>query len=227
MFTPAIRATLVLSCRPGEPGPVLTPTGLKYAASGAKSHHGVAPERADYSCRAPRSQRSCINIARRPRHPSVEPARGSASTASICRATSSMSAMPSTVRRMPVRRVVRQDRRGLAVIGLEPRRHRLAVVVGAAGELVRAADVADAGHRGRLERVVVAGAALGAGEAAGDAVDQRRVVHLQLDDRVELHALLGQHPVERLGLRHGAREAVQDEAVGRSPAAPPGCRACG
>ena len=27
-------------------------------------------------------------------------------------------------------------------------------------------------------------------------------------------AALGQHPVQRLGLRHGAREAVEDEAVG-------------
>ena len=32
--------------------------------------------------------------------------------------------------------------------------------------------------------------------------------------RVELQAALGQHPVERLGLGDGAREAVKDEAVG-------------
>src|SRR5690242_13223094 len=34
--------------------------------------------------------------------------------------------------------IVRQDRRGLAMVGLEPRHHRLAIVVGTAGELVGA-----------------------------------------------------------------------------------------
>ena len=42
---------------------------------------------------------------------------------------------------------------------------------------------------------------------------QRRLVDLQLDDGVELLALLGQHPVKRLGLRHGARKTVEDETL--------------
>ena len=47
-----------------------------------------------------------------------------------------MSAMPSTVVQPALRRVVRQDRRGLAVVGLQTRNHGLALVVGAADELV-------------------------------------------------------------------------------------------
>src|SRR6185295_13635898 len=62
--------------------------------------------------------------------------------------------------------------------------------------------------------VVVAGAALGAGEAADDALGQRLLVDLHLDHPVELLAGGRQHGVERLGLSLGAREAVQDEALG-------------
>jgi hypothetical protein len=43
---------------------------------------------------------------------------------------------------------------------------------------VVAADVAGAFDLGQLEAVVIAGAALGAGEAAGDAIDQRVLVDL-------------------------------------------------
>src|SRR5687768_11907521 len=59
--------------------------------------------------------------------------------------------------------VVRQDRRGLLAIGLEPRLHRLRIVILAPGELRAAADVAHALFLGALELVVIAGAALGAG----------------------------------------------------------------
>jgi len=61
---------------------------------------------------------------------------------------------------------------------------------------------------------VIAGAAFGAGESPRDALDQRGVVDFQLDHRVEPHFLARQQLVERLGLRDGARKAVEDEAAG-------------
>ena len=39
------------------------------------------------------------------------------------------------------------------------------------------------------------------------------LVDLELDHRVELQALVGEHRVEGFGLGHRAREAVEDEAV--------------
>src|SRR6266851_8077218 len=81
--------------------------------------------------------------------------------------------------------VIGQDRRGLGVIGGEPRLDRLGGVVGAAGKGLVAAYVANAGDFRLLVAVVIAGAAFRAGEAPGDAVDQRRVVDLHLDDMVE------------------------------------------
>ena len=44
-------------------------------------------------------------------------------------------------------------------------------------------------------------------------VDQRLAPHLQVDDLLDPLAEIGQHPVQRLGLRYGARKPVQDEAV--------------
>ena len=81
-------------------------------------------------------------------------------------------------------RVVRQDGRRLAVIGHQPRRHRLPVVVGAAGEFVAPADVADARTFRRLEQVVITGTAIRATEPAGDPVDKRRVVDDQFNQLV-------------------------------------------
>jgi hypothetical protein len=60
---------------------------------------------------------------------------------------------------------------------------------------------------------VIAFAAFGAGEAAGDALDQRVLVDLQLDHMVELAAALGEQQVERLGLGAGAGIAVEDRAL--------------
>ena len=48
----------------------------------------------------------------------------------------------------PLALVIRQDRRGLGVIGFQPRMHGLGLVVGAAGELRAAADIANARHVG-------------------------------------------------------------------------------
>ena len=112
------------------------------------------------------------------------------------------------------RGVMRQDRRGLAVVGVEASLHRVAVVVGAAGEAGAMTHIAHARDGGGLERVVIPRAAGGAGEAPGDALDQGRVIDLQLHHRVQRHAPGRQQPIQRLGLRHCAREAVQDEAIG-------------
>ena len=52
-------------------------------------------------------------------------------------------------------------------------------------------------------------------QAAADALDEHLVWHLELEDGVDLaDALRDEHLVERHGLRGGAREAVEDEAVG-------------
>ena len=108
-----------------------------------------------------------------------------------------------------------RHRRGLAVIGLESCHHSFPIVVGPAGELVRAAHVADTSDGGGLERVMVAGAALRAGEASSDSRHQGRVIHREFDHGIERHPLLGQQSVQRLGLGHRAREPIEDEALRR------------
>ena len=64
------------------------------------------------------------------------------------------------------------------------------VVVGATLELVMAAGVAGAVDLRSVEAVVIVGAAVGAAEAAGDALDQRLLVDDEFDDIVELAAAL-------------------------------------
>ncbi len=54
---------------------------------------------------------------------------------------------------------------------------------------------------------------LGLGSAVDDARDQLLRVDLEFDRGVELQALAGKHRVERFGLLHRARKAVEDEAV--------------
>src|SRR5215212_7066093 len=75
--------------------------------------------------------------------------------------------------------IVRQDRFGLGAILGHSRAHRRFIVVGPADELGRAAGVAYPGRLGRLELVVIAGAAPGAGEAPGDALDELVLVDLK------------------------------------------------
>src|SRR5580658_1042119 len=86
--------------------------------------------------------------------------------------------------------VIGEDRRGLLAVGHEPGFHRLRLVVGAADEIMRAADVAHALDLGPTIAVVIAGAAFGASEAAGEAVDERRLVDGELDDAIELQPFL-------------------------------------
>ena len=114
----------------------------------------------------------------------------------------------------PASLVVGNDGGRLLAVGGESRAHGLAVVVRPAGEVRAAAVVADALDGRPVEAVVIAGAAVGAGEAADDALDQRLLVDLDGDHAVEHEAALGQHLVQCRRLRHRAREAVQDEAAG-------------
>ena len=94
--------------------------------------------------------------------------------------------------------VDRQDRRGLGAVFGHAGAHGCLVVVGTALEFGAAALVADAGQLGLLERVVIALAAIGAGEAPGDPLDQRVLVDLKFDHMVELAA----------ALRRGSRRAT-------------------
>src|SRR6185437_1800141 len=89
--------------------------------------------------------------------------------------------------------VVGQQRLRLGPIGGHPGLHRLGVVVLAAGELLRPADIANTVDFGTLEFVMVARPALRAGEAADHALGQRLLVHLHLDHAVERFPRLGQH----------------------------------
>src|SRR3546814_1379776 len=77
------------------------------------------------------------------------------------------------MRHDPARFVDRQDRRGLGAIFGHARAHRFLIVVGAALEFARAANVANILHLGELVAIVIARTAFGAAEAAGDAVDER------------------------------------------------------
>src|SRR5229473_2981893 len=109
--------------------------------------------------------------------------------------------------------IIGQDRLGLPAIDLEPRLDRFRPVVGAVDEIGAAAYVAQPLDPRALVALVVARAAALAGEAPGDAVDQRGFIDLDQDHMVERLAPRGEHRVERLGLRNGARKAVEDEAA--------------
>ena len=67
--------------------------------------------------------------------------------------------------------------------------------------------------RRRIGIDVVRGAAGRADPAAADAPDQLLGRHLDEDDAGDLLAVLGERGVERLGLPHGARKAVEDRAA--------------
>ena len=112
-------------------------------------------------------------------------------TASMAAATSAMLAMPSTSCSRPFDAIMRGHRGGVAEVGGEPGLEHFRVVVLA--------------HR-------LAGG-LGLGRAIDDAGDQLFRIDLEFDRRVELQPLAREHRVERLGLRHRARKAVENEAV--------------
>ena len=71
----------------------------------------------------------------------------------------------------------------------------------------------------RRRRVLaVGGLAPGAGLPAGEPVDEDLGGHLEGDHVMDLPPALRQHLVQRFGLRHGAREAVEQEALLRDRA---------
>src|SRR3546814_7185331 len=78
----------------------------------------------------------------------------------------------------------------------------------------RAALVANAVRRRLAVAIVIDGATLGTGIAAGHAADQFLVVDLQFDDGGELDPLVAQHRLGRIRLDEGARKAVENEAIG-------------
>ena len=78
--------------------------------------------------------------------------------------------------------IIRQDRRRLGTIFGEPGADRLLIVVWTPLELVASANVAGAFDLRQLELVVIGRAAVRTAEATGNALDQRLLVDLQLDD---------------------------------------------
>src|SRR5437588_3187275 len=88
--------------------------------------------------------------------------------------------------------VIGQDRLGLPAIDLEPGLDRLRPVVGAVDEIGAAAHLAHSLDPRPLVALVIAGAAALAGEAPGDAVDQRRFIDLDQDHMVERLAAFGE-----------------------------------
>ncbi|GAB3864103.1 hypothetical protein GCM10027610_111880 [Dactylosporangium cerinum] len=62
-------------------------------------------------------------------------------------------------------------------------------------------------------------AAAAAGPAAGEPPDDLFVLHDELQDQIESGAEVGEELVEGVGLRDGAGEAVEEEAVGGVPSA--------
>ena len=78
-----------------------------------------------------------------------------------------------------------------------------------------AVDVADALLLGRVELDVEDVAVLDAGAAPTEAAHDLLVADVDQQHRGQLPTQLAQLGGQRLGLRRGAREAVEDEAVGR------------
>jgi hypothetical protein len=111
--------------------------------------------------------------------------------------------------------VVVDDGGGLLVVGGEALLEGLGVVVGPLHQRL-AGHVVPHGHLGRVEGGVVAAAGSRVDQAARDARDEQLVVDLELDRVLQGLLALAEHLVEALGLRDGAGEAVEDEAVEES-----------
>src|SRR5580765_5731287 len=104
------------------------------------------------------------------------------------------------------------QRLGLAAIDLDPPANGELVVVGATLEL-EAAYIADPFlHRG-FELEVVGALAVRTRPARRETPDGHLVGDRELEDGRERPLRRGERIVERLRLRHGAREAVEDEAL--------------
>lgn len=108
--------------------------------------------------------------------------------------------------------VVADHRGGLGVVGAETLLQGLGVVVGALDEGL-AGDVVLHVLLGRVERAVIAAPGGRVNETAGDALDEERVVDLELDGVLQGLTPLLQHGIETLGLGDSAREAVENKPV--------------
>ncbi len=102
---------------------------------------------------------------------------------------------------------------GSALVDLEPPANGILGVVGTLGQWPFA-NIAGAGHFGRVVDEVVGGAALGAYPPTRHALEHFFVVGLQVDHDVDAPG--AGHFRQRLSLSHGAREAVEDEPGGRA-----------
>ena len=101
--------------------------------------------------------------------------------------------MPSTVRSIALAPVIVDERRGQLAVGRQP-------PVQHVGSVVVAEPLAPRLH---------------VRDAAFNALEQGGFVDAQFDHRVKRKASLCQHAVKGHGLRHGARETVEDEALAR------------
>src|SRR3954451_11939149 len=110
--------------------------------------------------------------------------------------------------------VVGHQRLGLVVIGAEPVSDYLGLVVVADFE-PRSVHVAHALVLGRVELHVEDVPLLDAHAAAAEAPNHLLVGNVHEDRRRQLAAQLAELRAERLGLRDGAGESVEDEPVGR------------
>src|SRR5260370_1055129 len=151
----------------------------------------------------------------RARRPSpAAPRRGMSSAPVRGKPTGSTAATPPLETcNAPPRQVQGRGGLGRPAIAREPRLDRFRPIVGAVDEVGAAAHVAHPLDPRPPVALVKAGAAALAGEAPGDAVDQRGFIDLDQDHVVERLAPRAEHRVERLGLRHGARKAVEHEAA--------------
>jgi len=108
---------------------------------------------------------------------------------------------------------VLKDRAGLLVEGLEAGTEGVLVVIRALDEGLTS-DVVLALNLGGVELDVVAAAGSLVDTAAGDALDKNLVVNLEVDNVIDLLALLGKNLVEHLGLLHVAGESIEEETLG-------------
>src|SRR5450432_2280125 len=127
IFTPAIRATLDSPVSPASDPDLQLPLGAEIRASGAKPPYGVAPERGTIGPAAQESTKTyqlCVNYTT---SLSNRPERGVDLAGNLIDVGHAIHRAQDAGRR-----IVRDDRRGLPMIGLQPCRNRLPVIIRAA-----------------------------------------------------------------------------------------------
>ena len=109
--------------------------------------------------------------------------------------------------------IIRQDRRGLAMIDIEPRPYRFRPVVRAADEFATAASIAKPVDFGPVVALVIAGATLLTGKASSEPIDQGGFVNFELYHMVKLATASREHLIERLRLCQRSGETVEHKAA--------------